>query len=85
MSELVLTVEVVSPEKLVWEGTATSVSARTLDGDIGILPEHISLIGVLEPGIVSIHSVDGTTVDFDMANGFLAVNKNRVSILGEVK
>jgi len=85
MSDLVLTVEVVSPEKLVWSGAATSVSARTLDGDIGILPEHISLLGVLEPGVVSIKSVDGSTVDIDMANGFLSVNKNRVSILGEVK
>lgn len=85
MSDLVLTVEVVSPEKLVWSGAATSVSARTVDGDIGILPEHISLLGVLEPGIVSIKSVDGSTADIDMANGFISVNKNRVSILGEVK
>ena len=85
MAGATLTVEVVTPEKLVWSGEAKSVSARTLDGDIGILPEHISLIGVLEPGVVSIHSIDGSTVDFDMANGFLSVNKNRVSILGEVK
>jgi F-type H+-transporting ATPase subunit epsilon len=85
MSALTLTVEVVSPEKLIWEGEAASVSARTLDGDIGILPEHISLLGVLEPGVVSIKSVDGTSADFDMASGFISVNKNRVSILGEVK
>ena len=85
MSATTLTVEVVSPEKLIWSGPATSVSARTLDGDIGILPEHISLLGVLEPGVVSIKSEDGTTLDFDMAGGFISVNKNRVSILGEVK
>ena len=85
MSATTLTVEVVSPEKLVWSGAATMVSARTLDGDIGILPEHISLLGVLEPGVVSIKSEDGTTADFDMAGGFISVNKNRVSILGEVK
>ena len=85
MSATTLTVEVVSPEKLIWSGAATSVSARTLDGDIGILPEHISLLGVLEPGVVSIKSEDGTTADFDMAGGFISVNKNRVSILGEVK
>ena len=85
MSDNTLTVEVVSPEKLVWSGTATSVSARTLDGDIGILPGHISLLGVLEPGIVSIKSTDGSSADFDMAGGFLSVNKNRVSVLGEVK
>lgn len=83
MSATKLTVEVVSPEKLIWTGEATMVSAKTLDGNIGILVDHISLLGVLEPGVVSIKSVDGTVADFDMADGFISVNKNRVSILGE--
>lgn len=84
MSDIKLTVEVVSPEKRVWSGEANSVSARTVDGDIGILPNHISLLGVLVPGLVTIHATDGSTPDFDMAGGFLSVNNNRVSILGEV-
>jgi F-type H+-transporting ATPase subunit epsilon len=78
-----LTVEVVSPEKRVFSGEATMVSARTLEGDIGILPEHIPLLGVLVPGIVTVKGADGTTSDFDMAGGFISVNNNRVSILGE--
>ena len=78
-----LTVEVVSPEKRVFSGEATMVSARTLEGDIGILPEHIPLLGVLVPGIVTVKGSDGTTSDFDMAGGFISVNNNRVSILGE--
>ncbi len=84
MSDIKLTVEVVSPEKRVWSGEANSVSARTVDGDIGILPNHISLLGVLVPGLVTIHATDGSTPDFNMAGGFLSVNNNRVSILGEV-
>jgi len=84
VSDIKLTVEVVSPEKRVWSGEANSVSARTVDGDIGILPNHISLLGVLVPGLVTIHATDGSTPDFDMAGGFLSVNNNRVSILGEV-
>ena len=83
MSDKTLTVEVVSPEKLIWSGEATMVSAKTLDGNIGILVDHISLLGVLEPGVVSIKSADGSVADFDMADGFISVNKNRVSILGE--
>ncbi|MEI8149488.1 MAG: F0F1 ATP synthase subunit epsilon [Actinomycetes bacterium] len=78
-----LTVEVVSPEKRVFSGEATMVSARTLEGDIGILPEHIPLLGVLVPGVVTVKGTDGTTSDFDMAGGFISVNNNRVSILGE--
>jgi len=78
-----LTVEVVSPKKRVFSGEATMVSARTLEGDIGILPEHIPLLGVLVPGVVTVKGTDGTTSDFDMAGGFISVNNNRVSILGE--
>ena len=83
MSETKLTVEVVSPEKRVWSGEATSVSARTVDGDIGILANHIPLLGVLVPGVVSIKGADGSKTDFNMAGGFISVNKNRVAILGE--
>ena len=83
MSDTKLTVEVVSPEKRVWSGEATSVSARTVDGDIGILANHISLLGVLVPGVVSIKGSGGTTTEFTMDGGFISVNKNRVSILGQ--
>jgi F-type H+-transporting ATPase subunit epsilon len=83
MSDTKLTVEVVSPEKRVWSGEATSVSARTVDGDIGILANHISLLGVLVPGVVSIKGSDGTTTEFTMDGGFISVSKNRVSILGQ--
>ncbi len=83
MATTKLNVEVVSPERRIWSGEATLVSARTLDGDLGILADHISLLGVLVPGVVSIKTADGTPVEFDMAGGFLSVNKNQVSILGQ--
>lgn len=83
MSDTKLTVEVVSPEKRVWSGEATSVSARTVDGDIGILANHISLLGVLVPGVVSIEGLDGQSTEFTMDGGFISVNKNRVSILDQ--
>ena len=83
MSDTKLSVEVVSPEKRLWSGEAKSVSARTVEGDIGILANHIALLGELVPGVVSIKIGDGTSVDFNMAGGFLSVNKNHVSILGE--
>ena len=42
-----LTVEFVTPEARIWSGEATMVSARTLEGDLGILPDHAPLFGVL--------------------------------------
>ncbi|MEN9324489.1 MAG: hypothetical protein RL414_243 [Actinomycetota bacterium] len=78
-----LTVEVVSPDKRVWSGEATMVSARTLEGDIGILPNHAPVLGVLVDGTVSIKSADGNTVEFVINGGFLSVSNNRVSVLGQ--
>ena len=83
MSESVLKVEVVTPEKRVWSGEAKMVSARTLDGDLGVLPDHAPLLGVLADGTVSIKATDGSVNDFVINGGFISVSKNRVSILGE--
>ncbi len=78
-----LSVELVSPTKRVWSGQAEMVSARTVDGDLGILPGHAPLFGVLVDGKVSIKGEDGTRTEFAVQGGFISVAKNRVSILTE--
>ncbi len=78
-----LRVEVVTPEKRVWSGEAKLVKARTLDGELGVLPDHAPLLGVLADGTVSIKAADGSTNDFVINGGFISVANNRVSILGE--
>ncbi len=78
-----LRVEVVTPEKRVWSGEAKMVSARTLEGELGVLPDHAPLLGVLADGTVSIKAADGSTNDFVIHGGFISVANNRVSILGE--
>ena len=59
-----LKVEIVSPEKRIFSGEASMVSARTLEGDLGILPGHASLLGVLVNGEVSIKGLDGSATTF---------------------
>ena len=78
-----LRVEVVTPEKRVWSGEAKMVSARTLEGDLGVLPDHAPLLGVLADGTVSIKTADGSVNDYVINGGFISVANNRVSILGE--
>ena len=80
---MALNVALVSPTQQVWSGEATFVSARTTDGDLGVLPGHAPLFGVLVDGAVSIKAVDGTTKEFNVQGGFLSVANNRVSILTE--
>ncbi len=78
-----LSVELVSPSQRVWSGQASMVSARTIEGDLGILPGHAPLFGVLVDGKVTIKAEDGTATEFSVHGGFLSVSNNRVSILTE--
>ena len=80
---MALRVEVVTPEKRIFSGEASMVRARTLEGELGILPGHISLLGVLVDGEVVVKETNGQSTTFQINGGFLSVNKDRVSILGE--
>ena len=80
---MTLKVELVSPSERVWSGEASFVSARTVEGDLGVLPDHAPLFGVLVDGVVRIDGVDGTSTEFSVHGGFISVSNNRVSILTE--
>ena len=53
-----LQVELVAADRKVWEGEADMVVARTVDGELGILPGHTPLLGVLVEGEVRIKAAD---------------------------
>jgi F-type H+-transporting ATPase subunit epsilon len=78
-----LDVEVVSVEKKVWTGEATFIRARTVDGEIGILPGHWDHLSVLAAGgVVDIRDGDTSTLAA-VHGGFLLVHDNTVRILAE--
>jgi F-type H+-transporting ATPase subunit epsilon len=80
---MAMRVAVVSPEQEVWSGEADMVSARTLDGEIGVLEGHVPLLGVLaDDGEVRIKT-GGSEVTAKVSGGFLSVTKEGVSVLAE--
>ncbi|SRR6266496_397288 len=77
-------VELVAPDRLLWEGQATFVFARTTAGEIGILPRHIPLVAELVAGeMVRIDPVDGEEMHAAVHGGFLSVTERGVTILAE--
>jgi F-type H+-transporting ATPase subunit epsilon len=79
-----MTVELVAVERRLWSGQATAVFTRTTEGEIGILPRHIPLLGELVPDcVVRIDTTDGAQVFAAVQGGFLSVTGERVSILAE--
>src|SRR6185503_1451524 len=77
-------VELVSVERPLWSGEATAVFARTIEGEIGILPGHAPLLGALAPGwLVRIQQADGVEQRVAVHGGFLSVRPDGVSVLAE--
>jgi F-type H+-transporting ATPase subunit epsilon len=80
-----LHVELVSVEREVWSGEAVQVTARTTEGDIGVLPGHAPLLGQLaEGGTVRIFQAGGGQVVAAVHGGFLSVTDQGVTVLAEV-
>ena len=81
-----LEVHLVTPEREVWTGEADFVSARAVDGDLGVLPGHTPLLAALDIGPVYIDA-GGSRTAVVVDGGFLHVahqdDTTRVDILAE--
>ena len=79
---MTLQVALVVPDRELWSGDASMVSAKTTEGDIGVLTGRAPVFGVLAEGsLVEIVSGDETRVRAAVSGGFLSVADDKVSIL----
>ena len=78
-----LRVRVVSPEKIVFEGEASSVVAPAWDGLVGILPSHAPMLALVGSGELSIDRLGGGSDSFHVAGGVLKVERDQVTVLTE--
>jgi F-type H+-transporting ATPase subunit epsilon len=77
-------VQLVAPDRMVWSGEAEIVLARTVDGELGILPRHAPLLGVLVEYPVTIRRADEGDLVAAVHGGFLSVSGDGVSVLAEI-
>ena len=73
-------VDIVTPEAVIWSGEATMLTARTTEGDIGILADHEPTMAALATGAVVVHHEDGVT-SAGLHGGFLQIFRNEVTLL----
>lgn len=81
---MALQVQLVAADRSVWSGEATFVMARTVVGDLGVLPGHEPLLAELASGVVLIRTTDGEEVSAAVHGGFISVENDTVSLLAEV-
>ena len=77
-----LTVSVISPEAVLFEGTTDEVVAPTFDGLVGILTGHAPMVTLLGNGELRL-GVGGTGPRFRVEGGFLQVVDDTVRVVAE--
>jgi len=74
-------VEIITPERMVFQGKVQSVTAVGKQGAFGILVDHAPFITELQTSILSITEENDKTTDFALDGGFLEVVANKAVVL----
>ena len=75
-------VEVVTPERVVYSGDAKIVVVKGVEGELGILPNHIPFVTPLKIAPVQVKSANGEDL-IAVSGGFMEVRRDKVTILAE--
>lgn len=76
-----LNVSVVSADQEVWSGEAAMVVAKTVEGEIGILPGHEPMLAILAGGEVRVTLSGGEKITASVEDGFLSVQSDSVQVV----
>jgi len=75
--------DIVTAERMVYSDDVDVVIAPGVEGQLGILPNHASLLTMLQPGEVVVRK-EGEETEMFVSGGFLEVMQNRVTLLADV-
>lgn len=80
MSDKTLHVELVAADQAVWTGAAKMVVAKTVEGEIGLLPGHEPMLAILAAGEVRITLPTGEKLIASAEDGFLSIEHDVLTI-----
>ena len=78
-----LHLEIVTPEALAYQAEVDGVVVPGVEGELGILPQHVPLMTQILPGELRIQQ-GGKELRLAVGEGFLEVRPDRVSILTDM-
>lgn len=74
--------EITTPEKVVYSEQIDEVVLPTVNGEIGILPNHIPLVALLKPGEIRLRK-DNKVIFMAVSGGFIEVRPDKVVVLAD--
>jgi F-type H+-transporting ATPase subunit epsilon len=73
--------EIVTPNGLIYDGDVKMVTLPGKDGEFGVLPEHASLVSLLDTGVITIENADNKESMIAINGGYVKVSENKVSCI----
>ncbi|MDD5751255.1 MAG: ATP synthase F1 subunit epsilon [Candidatus Peribacteraceae bacterium] len=75
-----LQLEIITPDRTMFEGEVASVSLPTATGEITVLPHHIPLMSIITPGMVTIRE-KGKEQVLAVSRGVVEVDGKTIRVL----
>ena len=72
---------IISPEKTLFSDDVLMVTIPAVEGDMGILKNHINLITFLKPGIINIQLKDKSSEELYVEEGTVEFSNNILTVL----
>ena len=76
--------QLITPEKILFEGEAAYVQVPGAEGEFGVLPGHAPTISTLKEGVIAVDLAGGEHKEFPVSSGVAEVTPERVTLLVEV-
>lgn len=80
MSNPTLHVRIISPQQLILETEASSVSSKNLQGPFDILPQHANFITIIEDSPIIVRVPNQKKATFNFPLSIIFVTENKVNI-----
>ncbi len=73
--------EIVTPHGVIFDGDVKVVTLCGKDGEFGVLPQHASLVSLLDAGVISATTADGKEIVVAINGGYAKVSEDKVSCI----
>ena len=83
MADNLFKVEIITPDRIFFQGEADFLEFTTQAGEIGVYKNHLPITTVLAPGVVSIHNGDDVK-EAAVHTGFAEILGDKVTLLAEI-
>ena len=76
--------EIITPEKKIYEGEVNSVQLPGTEGFFQILNNHVPIVSTLKKGKLIVSNLDNQITELLINGGVVEVNSNKVIVLAEM-